>query len=185
MTDPALAETITTSLNEAGFDGAEADTAEAGTATLILEETPVVEADLPLSNVSVEDANEPAFQEALIEAVAERLNVDADDVTITAVTAADDDEADVVVTYQVAEVDVMDQMETEKVRCKGREKHRGRGAGAEIAYFSSRSLPYSSRSLTPLAALRLFLPDLGGGERGARERHREQPGGGWLPRRRR
>jgi hypothetical protein len=119
LTDPALAETITTSLNEAGFDGAEADTAEAGTATLILEETPVVEADLPLSNVSVEDANEPAFQEALIEAVAERLNVDADDVTITAVTAADDDEADVVVTYQVAEVDVMDQMETEKVRCEG------------------------------------------------------------------
>ena len=41
-----------------------------------MDETPVVEADIPISNVSVDDASEPAFQQALIEAVADRLDVD-------------------------------------------------------------------------------------------------------------
>ena len=108
-----MADAIGDNLQDAGFDGADVETADSAPATVEVVEEPVIEAQQEIAGgVTLEQAEGEVFQEAFEGAVAEQLGVDPEDVDITSVET--DDKGAVIVTYQVSDVDPLDQIAVEK-----------------------------------------------------------------------
>ena len=106
----SLASAIEKDLKEEGFKKVDVEKAEAAVTTVVLVndinddmtdiDVPAVVASQSFAGVTVAQANEPSFQKTLVAAVAERLNVEEEEVTITS-TASSIAGKDVVVEYQV------------------------------------------------------------------------------------
>ena len=106
----SLASAIEKHLKEEGFKKVDVEKAEAAVTTVVLVndinddmtdiDVPAVVASQSFAGVTVAQANEPSFQKTLVAAVAERLNVEEEEVTITS-TASSIAGKDVVVEYQV------------------------------------------------------------------------------------
>ena len=106
----SLASAIEKHLKEEGFKKVDVEKAEAAVTTVVLVndinddmtdiDVPAVVASQSFAGVTVAQANEPSFQKTLVAAVAERLNVEEEEVTITS-TASSITGKDVVVEYQV------------------------------------------------------------------------------------
>ena len=106
----SLASAIEKHLKEEGFKKVDVEKAEAAVTTVVIVNdinddmtdinVPAVVASQSFAGVTVAQANEPSFQKTLVAAVAERLNVEEEEVTITS-TASSITGKDVVVEYQV------------------------------------------------------------------------------------
>ena len=106
----SLASAIEKHLKEEGFKKVDVEKAEAAVTTVVIVNdinddmtdinVPAVVASQSFAGVTVAQANEPSFQKTLVAAVAERLNVEEEEVTITS-TASSIAGKDVVVEYQV------------------------------------------------------------------------------------
>ena len=106
----SMASAIEKDLKEQGFKKADVDKAEAiETSVVIIDninddmtdiEVPAVAVSQSFARVTVDQAEEPSFQKTLIAAVAEKLKVDVEDVTITKTTESINGK-EVVVEYQV------------------------------------------------------------------------------------
>jgi hypothetical protein len=95
-----------------GFDGADVQPAEAAVITVDIAEVPIVEATFTATGVTIEEAQSEDFEIAVEKAVAANLGVDSDSVDVVSVEEGED--GAVVVTFQVADVDVLDQLSVEK-----------------------------------------------------------------------
>ena len=108
-----MADAIGDNLQDNGFDGADVEEADSAPATVEVTQEPVIEAQQEIAGgVTLEQAQGETFQDAFEEAVAEQLGVDAEDVDITSVET--DEKGAVIVTYQVSDVDPLDQIAVEK-----------------------------------------------------------------------
>ena len=91
---------------------AQVGAAASGVATVEITQEPVIEAQQPISGVTMQQAQGDAFQGAFQGAVAERLGVDHDNIVITGVTQ-DGPNGGMVMSYQVQGMDTPDMADTE------------------------------------------------------------------------
>ena len=70
-----MADAIGDNLQDAGFDGADVQEADAAPATVEISQEPVIESEQPVNGVSLDQAQSDEFQDAFEEAVAGKLGV--------------------------------------------------------------------------------------------------------------